>query len=489
MSRVTRSVIAIFLLALMFQLVACGSSGDKNVPAATTAPASSSAEESTTEPPLSDDIPDIDFKGASFTILNSKSTAGIHYVTTILELDGEQLNDAMYERTKKIEEKYNITFTEDRIESGASAAISLVRNSVAAGDGAVDLAFLLERNAFPITGEGIFIDQGTLPHMNLDKPYWFKSVNEAINFTSKTFLTYGAANLGYYDFMHSILFNKTVLNNLKLENPYDLVRSGKWTFDKFVEMGKKAVADLDGDGSFGDKDSIAFHGASNTAVMTWMAAFKVKTVEVKDRGDVTIALLSNPKVFDVYDKIRSTLWDAGFWSRTVNLNSNVYWQTERYFQEDRALFADHILVMLTYLRDMESDFGILPFPKENEDQKEYGSFIEAGTRVGTIPIDVKNKELSGAVNETLNFLSYRDVIPVYYDITLKSKYSRDEDSAEMLDIITQNVSYDLGATMLADVLVQKIMNPLIKENSTDYVSKVTANMPALEKLIDDAKAS
>ena len=78
---------------------------------------------------------------------------------------------------------------------------------------------------------------------------------------------------------------------------------------------------------------------------------------------------------------------------------------------------------------------------------------------------------------------------MYYDITLKSKYSRDEDSAEMLDIITQNVSYDLGATMLADVLVQKIMNPLIKANSTDYVSKVTANMPALEKLIDDAKAS
>lgn len=79
MSRVNRSVAALLLLAVLFSLAACGSSEPKQIASATTAPAAEPTTAETTEPPLSDDLPEMDFKGASVTIINSTTTSGMHY--------------------------------------------------------------------------------------------------------------------------------------------------------------------------------------------------------------------------------------------------------------------------------------------------------------------------------------------------------------------------------------------------------------------------
>ena len=488
MKLAVRLSVFLITICMIVPLAACGGGKETSGPAATTAAVADTTTAEATEPPLSDDLPEMDFKGASFTIINSTTASGQHYITTILELTGEQLNDAMYERTKAIEEKYNIAFTEDVIGSSADVAVTMITNSITAGDGAYDVTMPLERRAFVITGNGYFIDQDEMPNMNLDKPYWFKDVNETVNFSAHTYLTYGSANLGFYDFMHAVLFNKNMVKDLKLENPYELVLDGKWTIDKFAEMGKAAVADADGDGTWGKGDTYAFHGADATTVMDFLASTYTRTIETDGRDTARIMLTENPKVYEVYDKVRSIFWDNGFWTRTT-LGSNTYWQTETYFQSGQALFADHTLVTLTYLREMEDDFGVIPFPKWNEEQEKYGTMVEAGTRVFAIPSDVKNKEMSGAVLETLNFLTYRDVIPVFYDITLKSKYSRDAESADMLDIITQNICYDLGATMLNDSIKDGLFRPLLRANSTDYASSVAAKLPTIQSTIDAAKNS
>ena len=41
-------------------------------------------------------------------------------------------------------------------------------------------------------------------------------------------------------------------------------------------------------------------------------------------------------------------------------------------------------------------------------------------------------------------LSSRDVLPVYYDDALKSKYSRDPETAQMIDLITSSVVSDFS---------------------------------------------
>lgn len=53
-----------------------------------------------------------------------------------------------------------------------------------------------------------------------------------------------------------MLFNKQMVTDYNLENPYEIVKAGKWTFEKMMEMGAVVVGDLDG-GGMGEYDRYA----------------------------------------------------------------------------------------------------------------------------------------------------------------------------------------------------------------------------------------
>ena len=94
---------------------------------------------------------------------------------------------------------------------------------------------------------------------------------------------------------------------------------------------------------------------------------------------------------------------------------------------------------------MKDDFGFIPLPKFDEAQEHYLTTPGAGINFYTVPVTVKDTECVSAVLEGLAILGHQDIIPTYYDTVLKSKYTRDEESAEMLDLIRENIIIDFGA--------------------------------------------
>ncbi len=86
-------------------------------------------------------------------------------------------------------------------------------------------------------------------------------------------------------------------------------------------------------------------------------------------------------------------------------------------------------------RDMESDYAVLPFPKYDENQEKHLSLIATATQMIYIPTTTNDDALTGKVCEALSYYSYKDVVPAYYDVALKNKYSRDENTRDMLEII------------------------------------------------------
>ena len=100
---------------------------------------------------------------------------------------------------------------------------------------------------------------------------------------------------------------------------------------------------------------------------------------------------------------------------------------------------------VTLLRTMETDFGILPPPKFDENQANYYAAVDAWCMSAvSVPITVEDKEKTGLILETLAYESRYTLLPAYYYINLKTKFARDEESREMIDIILTNRLYDLG---------------------------------------------
>ena len=104
------------------------------------------------------------------------------------------------------------------------------------------------------------------------------------------------------------------------------------------------------------------------------------------------------------------------------------------------------------LRDMKSDYYILPVPKFDENQEDYRSVVNPWINAfAAIPLNA-DAEFSGFITEAMARYSYENIRPKAYDITYKVKMTRDEHGAEMLDVIFNNVYldfnciYDFGKT-------------------------------------------
>ena len=150
-----------------------------------------------------------------------------------------------------------------------------------------------------------------------------------------------------------------------------------------------------------------------------------------------------------------------------------------------VLFFMQLMQMVPKLRDMDADFGILPYPKLDEAQAQYSSTSRDNFDLFVVPIDVKDTEFTGIITEALCAESYRSVVPKYYDVVLKSKTSRDEESAEMIDIIRDNLTFDIGYLCSSSLSgIGHIFVGLIRSNSNDLVSKFAAVEKPAGKLLE-----
>ncbi|MBO4930690.1 MAG: hypothetical protein J6I42_00775, partial [Clostridia bacterium] len=154
------------------------------------------------------------------------------------------------------------------------------------------------------------------------------------------------------------------------------------------------------------------------------------------------------------------------------------------FIADRALFLMSAIGNAVALRDMESDFGVLPYPKYNPEDETYRN-RNFGSSYFAIPITAKDVEMSAVVLEAQNFYSYRDVRPTYYETILKDKVSRDQDTAEMLDLVIDTCYIDpffIYGTNLSYVADQPFS--LIVSKSDTYMSKMQTLEKAVGKQLD-----
>ncbi|MCR5262351.1 MAG: hypothetical protein K6D94_00640, partial [Clostridiales bacterium] len=95
-------------------------------------------------------------------------------------------------------------------------------------------------------------------------------------------------------------------------------------------------------------------------------------------------------------------------------------------------------------RNMEDDYGFLPMAKATEEQSEYYSLDQDQFIVYGVPLTVPDDRTGnmGIFIEAFASESYATVRPAYYEIALTQKYMNDEESIQMLDIVTNSMLVD-----------------------------------------------
>ena len=139
---------------------------------------------------------------------------------------------------------------------------------------------------------------------------------------------------------------------------------------------------------------------------------------------------------NAYDKVASAV-KSDYWCYTGG-------DGDVKFKEDKALFFFDVLGTTDKLRDMQSGFAVVPMPKYDEAQDGYRTETVDTTSILLVPSTIRDPELVGLALEALNYESQKLVTPAYFDVAMQSKYARDEESKEMMQIVRDSIYFDFG---------------------------------------------
>lgn len=361
------------------------------------------------------------------------------------EHTGEVINDAMVDRDRKIEEKFNTkleyTAYEARLELSRS-----VQTSISAGEDICDVIITTPFegiNSFALNG--MLSDLSGIAALDLSAEWWSASMNEAMTHKGKTYATAGPMALCYCYSPYAFFVNLNMADDYKLPNVYEMVRDGKWTIDSMTSMMKGISADLDNDGAMGIDDRYGLVTTLEAGKAFYLGCGQRMAVKTDDSAELK---MDGKNAIDVLEKLSSIMMtddticaDGKIAGMGATSDAKI-----KFFLESRALFtASPLQWGVINFRDMKDDYAILPYPKYDEAQDSYYTHMNSYFPYGiAVPITNSRLDETGAVMEAMAYLSQTTVLPKINEVVLKEKIARDEDSKEMLDILFRNVIIDLN---------------------------------------------
>ena len=428
-----------------------------------------------------ENLPERDYGGRGFRIVCDEGTLAPH--DFIAEtIDGDLLNDAVYNRNSVIEGRFNVKI--DAWVNGYGPGFTQnLKTSILAGDDMCEVAMGMYNTHSGITAmmyDRNFMEWKEMSYVDLGKPWWDKNVIRDICFTNTVYCMTGDFNPSTLGNTRIIVFNKNLFRDLGIDFPYQSVLEKKWTYDEFFKICVQGEADLNGDGKidykedrfgyigwFCDQPESFFYGLGGSYT-------------AKDEGGLPVFDLNNEKTSNIIDKLVAIFTAGnGGWA------NNVGWGIDlAMFEEGRSLMANSRFWLLNEFRNMEDDFGILPHPMLDGSQGEYRQSVDGVCTMAYVPITNADLEFTGIILEALAAESYRKVMPEYYNVVLTIKNTRDEESAEMVDIIKNSRAYPLQLESFNIMTIADFATSKRNTLFSMYEKKEAAAQKELDKIRD-----
>ncbi|MCL2518939.1 MAG: hypothetical protein FWF15_10295 [Oscillospiraceae bacterium] len=467
-------ICAIFIVSMT--LVACsednGTKNDGNTESNVTNAEDTNAE-ADSRLSVSDDLPKKDFGGAKFRIF---SKSGLAYEIHTEEANGEILNDTLYLRNITVEERFNVEIVPVWTDAGTDDS-KVVVTSILADSDDFDLAGTYVFVSGNLVTNRVYLNWLELKYTNLEKPWWVNSINNNFRIGNAIYTAVGDMCVTTLRLSYAMFYNKRLAENFEIPDVNKSVYDNKWTIDYFIKTTRDIYVDLNGDGKADLEDMYGFTAEALTNLDMYLPAFNIPIIKQNEQG-LPELVMNTPKTLTAVEKVNDLYW-GGTGSYIAN---NCF---EAFFGGRAIFFTTWISRTFNELREMEDDYGILPYPKFDESQEKYMSGAMDNYTVLGIPITVGDPEMASIVTEALNAESYKQLFPAYYDTALKVKYMRDEESIAMLDIIMNGRNFDMCVLFSSDLgQVTFMFRSLVAAKSTDFVSSFEKVKDSVQTRLD-----
>lgn len=472
---------AISLLLALFSLagIASGCGGSSSSGDSTKSPSDSfdTEADTTAAEPISPDLPDIDLGGYAFRAATWSEVNGEGFWTN--EQNGDIVNDAVFNALGLVEERFNATMEPVIYADSYNDVNTYVTKNVESGDDTFDLIYGHSGKMWQLSLQGYFRNIREFKYQDFSKPWWPEFANDVYEVNGKQYIFVSYFTYKAVGDASAIFINKNMAEDYGLAVPYDEVRAGTWTLDEFVKMTKTIYSDLDNDGKKSENDMFGFLCWNKMSMQTAFA----ECYKENSEGLLTLDY-NKEQLIDTLEIIRDLISsDSGY---VVDSGS----PDARIFVSGRSLFYYSMIDLMAKenMRESSFDYGILPVPKYDEAQEQYITPLDI--HPFGVPVTAQNTDEISLLLEAYSSVGYNTVREAYFNTALQDKYSRDEDTADMLDIISNTLKVDLavlntpagGTAGLGRIFLYAISKDHMNSGLASYIASIE---PSEQKIIDD----
>lgn len=481
MKRITAIII---ILCIVVSIAACAT---ENADEADTSASNNEVTSAVESTQLQPDIPDVTFDGADFSFLSREVTDTVvrfYSEVSCDEQNGEIMNDTVYDRTVRIEEKYNVNI----VDETAKSVSATFRKSYLANEANWNVVIDAFMEALAMVTAGYTADLTSIEYIDLSKPWWDSRVAEDMMIRNQVYSAIGAMNTWTDSHTYAIIFNKELAKNYNLD-PYSMVRSNEWTLDNFNQIIAKVTGDIDGNGEMDENDRYGAVGENFNFTLHMLGS---DIILIGHDEDGLFKINIDDRFFTVASKVSDMMLSGNYLIAEDYMSKYSDPWTDvlrKCFRSGNALFYVGGVEQMLIFRDLETDIGLLPMMKYDENQEDFAhSFSTYWSSTIYVPRNLSNTEMTGILLEAINADSYYSVAKAYYEVVLKGKAMRDLDSCEMIDIIRSSRTID-PEQAYGFLGINEIYYNILKNRSTEgFASKIEAVRSSAQTKIDKTLA-
>ncbi|MBQ2118856.1 MAG: extracellular solute-binding protein [Clostridia bacterium] len=461
-----RAAALLLCLSLLFS-VSCAA---QSPTADTTAAPSESAEE-TAAPDAYDTIRhDVKYDGRTFSLLLTGNSA--HTPNDFDSKDGiTVMQDAIYRRNLIMEEQYGVALRAKESFGSGNVGVTEMNIAYSSGESPYDLCILGGYDAASLAKSGMLLDLSVLSGVDFSHSWWDQAAVRDLTIAGSLFFTNGALSSVVDDFTFCTVFNKGLFREIVTDGTdlYRLAAEGKWTTEELARVSALVREDLNGDTVMDSRDMYGLMIWDDELLGQFHAAGE-RIASVNSRGEMEMTMNSERanSILSQFVQIGNSDYCINF----QHMTGGVAWYTM--FTQDQVLFLMTMFNELSRFRDMQTDYGILPNPKFDENQEWFAPVAPWHCSFICASYAITDREMTGYIAELLGYHSEKLLTPAYYEKTLHGTYVRDEESSAMLDIIFPNRVYDLGHIYRIASLQETITN-MLRSNRPEVFPQICAS--------------
>lgn len=374
---------------------------------------------------IADDLPENNFEGQTVTILTTTFRDGYNYILQT-EYDGSVLNEAMVRAYINVSERFNLKIARE-CPGDQGTVMNQVNTTTLAGDTSFDIVYNCDTHVAANAVNGCFLNINSMELVNLDKPWWTRTSRE-FQFGGKLYFTASYFGLLSPYMNVGLYYNKQIAETNHIDIPYEDIEAGKWYIEDMIGMTKNMKQDLDGDGLINEDDQYGFvssHAGNVSAQANLLGPF----ITLDQKGMPTMEI--DTEKCHSYMELMSRIYENGTdeYGGAADYNMDI-------FAAGRSLFAFTETRCIVEKRNegMSVSFGMIPFPKYDENQEQYSSagydlFFAVNRNVAD------RSDIIATVLEGMSCQNYNNVLPVIWENILGVRLSENATDYAMVCIV------------------------------------------------------